>query len=115
MTTGLRTRSWGSGTSPSCRCASKFLRTVVTGKDDLAFVVGVNNSVLLVQDFSGDQERISHAINELAPGGGTALWDAVTYGAEKLRDRAEGRPVARVLIVISDGEDNASSATLKEA
>jgi len=95
--------------------ATKFLQTVVTGKDDLAFVVGVNNSVLLVQDFSGDQERISHAINQLAPGGGTALWDAVSFGAEKLAERAEGRPVARVLIVISDGEDNASSATLKQA
>lgn len=95
--------------------ATKFLQTVVTGKDDLAFVVGVNNSVLLVQDFSGDQERISHAINQLAPGGGTALWDAVSFGAEKLAERAEGRPVARVLIVISDGEDNASSASLKQA
>jgi len=95
--------------------ATKFLQAVVTGKDDLAFVVGVNNSVLLVQDFSDDQARISHAINELAPGGGTALWDAVGYGAGKLAQRAEGQPVARVLIVISDGEDNTSSATLKEA
>lgn len=95
--------------------ATKFLETVVTGKDDLAFVVGVNNSVLLVQDFSGDQAQISHEINQLAPGGGTALWDAVSFGADKLRDRAEGQPVARVLIVISDGEDNASSATLKQA
>jgi Ca-activated chloride channel family protein len=95
--------------------ATKFLETVVTGKDDLAFVVGVNNSVLLVQDFSGDQAQISHEINQLAPGGGTALWDAVEFGADKLRDRVEGKPVARVLIVISDGEDNASSATLKQA
>jgi Ca-activated chloride channel family protein len=95
--------------------ATKFLQTVVTGKDDLAFVVGVNNSVLLVQDFSGDQAKISHEINQLAPGGGTALWDAVQFGADKLRERAEGKPVARVLIVISDGEDNASSATLKQA
>jgi Ca-activated chloride channel family protein len=95
--------------------ATKFLQTVVTGKDDLAFVVGVNNSVLLVQDFSGDQAKISHEINQLAPGGGTALWDAVQFGADKLRERAEDKPVARVLIVISDGEDNASSATLKQA
>jgi VWFA-related protein len=95
--------------------ATKFLETVVTGKDDLAFVVGVNNSVLLVQDFSGDQAQISHEINQLAPGGGTALWDAVSFGAEKLRERVEGRPVARVLIVISDGEDNASSVSLKQA
>jgi VWFA-related protein len=39
----------------------------------------------------------------------------VEFGAEKLARRAEGQPVARVLIVISDGEDNASSTTLKQA
>jgi Ca-activated chloride channel homolog len=95
--------------------ATKFLQTVVTAKDDLAFVVGVNNSVLLVQDFSGDQALIARAINQLAPGGGTALWDAVAFGAEKLADRPEAQPVARVLIVISDGEDNTSGITLKQA
>ena len=95
--------------------ATKFLQTVVTAKDDLAFVVGVNNSVLLVQDFSGDQALIARAINQLAPGGGTALWDTVAFGAEKLTDRPEAEPVARVLIVISDGEDNTSGITLKQA
>lgn len=95
--------------------ATKFLQTVVTAKDDLAFVVGVNNSVLLVQDFSGDQALIARAINQLAPGGGTALWDAVAFGAEKLADRPETQPVARALIVISDGEDNTSGITLKQA
>lgn len=95
--------------------AIKFLQTVLTSKDDLAFVVGVNNSVLLVQDFSADQALISHGINQLAPGGGTALWDAVSFGAKKLADRPEVQPVARVLVVISDGEDNSSNTTLKEA
>jgi len=95
--------------------ATKFLQTVVTDKDDLAFVVGVSSSVLLVQDFSGDQGRIVRAVNQLAPGGGTALWDAVAFGAEKLASRPEALPVARVLVVISDGEDNTSSITLKEA
>jgi Ca-activated chloride channel homolog len=71
--------------------------------------------VLLVQDFSADQERIGHAINQLAPGGGTALWDAVAFGAEKMSERRETEPVARVLIVISDGEDTTSSASLKQA
>jgi VWFA-related protein len=95
--------------------ATKFLQAMVTGKDDLAFVVGVSNSVLLVQDFSSDQDRIGHAINQLAPGGGTALWDAVAFGAEKMSERRETEPVARVLIVISDGEDTTSSGSLKQA
>jgi VWFA-related protein len=95
--------------------AIKFLQRVVTDSDDLAFVVGVNNSVLLVQDFTSDQGLTAHAINELAPSGGTALWDAMNFAAEKLAARPEIQPVARVMVVISDGEDNSSSVTLKEA
>jgi Ca-activated chloride channel family protein len=95
--------------------AIRFLQKVVTDLNDLAFVVGVNNSVLLVQDFTSDQGLTAHAINELAPSGGTALWDAVNFAAEKLASRPESQPVARVMVVISDGEDNSSSVTLKEA
>lgn len=94
--------------------AIKFLEKVVTDKNDLAFVVGVNNSVLLVQDFTADQAQTAHAIDQLVPSGGTALWDAVNYASEKLASRGETQPVARVLVVISDGEDNSSSVRLKE-
>jgi VWFA-related protein len=95
--------------------ATKFLQDVVVNKDDLAFVVGVNNAVRLVQDFTSDQTLSSHALNQLAPGGGTALWDAVAYAADRLATHPESEPVARILVVISDGEDNSSSITLKQA
>ena len=95
--------------------ATRFLQDVVAGNDDLAFVVGVNNSVLLEQDFTADQAQMSHAVNQLAPGGGTALWDAVAFAADQLARRPESGPVARVLVVISDGNDNSSRVTLKEA
>ena len=95
--------------------ATKFLKTVVTDKDDLAFVVGVNNSVLLVQDFTADQTLTARAVGQLAPGGGTALWDAVAFAADKLARHSETQPVARILIVISDGQDNSSKSTLKQA
>jgi Ca-activated chloride channel family protein len=97
------------------KAAIGFLQKVLTDKNDLAFVVGVANSVLLVQDFTSDQQQMAHAINQLAPAGGTALWDAVSFGADKLTNRAETQPVARMLVVISDGNDNSSGATLKEA
>jgi VWFA-related protein len=95
--------------------ATKFLQAVVTDKSDLAFVIGVNNSVLLEQDFTADQTLTARAVSKLAPGGGTALWDAVAFAAEKLTKRLETQPVARILVVISDGEDNSSSVTLKQA
>lgn len=95
--------------------ASDFLENVLTGKDDLAFVIGFSNSVLLVQDFTGERTLVSHAVGQLVPTGGTALWDAVDFAAGKLAARAESDPVAPVLVVISDGEDNSSSVTAKQA
>jgi Ca-activated chloride channel family protein len=97
------------------KAAINFLQKVLTDKNDLAFVVGVANSVLLVQDFTNDQQQMAHAVDQLAPAGGTALWDAVAFAADKLTNRAETQPVARMLVVISDGNDNSSSTTLKEA
>src|SRR5271169_271195 len=95
--------------------ASKFLETVVTDKDDLSFVMGFNCTVFLVQDFTSDQTLTARAIAQLAPGGGTALWDAVAFAADKLVTRPESQPVARVLVVISDGDDNSSSGSLQQA
>lgn len=95
--------------------AGKFLDTVVTDKKDLAFVIGFNCAVLVAQDFTADQTLTARALTQLAPGGGTALWDAVAYAADKLASHPEEQPVARVLVVISDGEDNSSSASLQEA
>jgi VWFA-related protein len=95
--------------------AAGFLQKTLINKDDLAFVVGFSNTVLMVQDFTADQSQLSHAIGELAPAGGTALWDAVTYAADKLGSRMEDEPVAKMLVIISDGNDNSSKATLKQA
>lgn len=95
--------------------ATKFLQAVATDQKDLSFVIGVSSSVLLVQDFTGDQAHISHAINELAPGGGTALWNAVEFAANKLASHKEAQAVARAIVVISDGQDNSSDVSLKEA
>ena len=95
--------------------ASKFLETVVTDRNDLAFVIGFNCSVLLAQDFTSDKTLTARALSRLAPGGGTALWNAVAFAADKLASRPETQPVARVLVVISDGEDNSSSVSLQQA
>lgn len=97
------------------KAAIKFLEGVLSDSRDLAFVVGVNNSVLMVQDFSSDRGALSRAVNQLAPGGGTALWDAVSFASEKLGRLQETQPVARILVVVSDGQDNSSSAALKDA
>lgn len=95
--------------------AVNFLNQVATGKDDLAFVAGFSNSVVLAKDFTPDVNELAHGIHQLVPVGGTALWDAITFAADKLVERQEARPVARILVVISDGVDNTSNGTLKQA
>jgi Ca-activated chloride channel family protein len=97
------------------RAAAAFLNGSLTQKNDQAFVVGFSNAVLLVRDFTADSARIAQGLDQLAPGGGTALWDAVKFASDKLGELGEERPVAKMLVVISDGEDNSSSATLKQA
>jgi VWFA-related protein len=95
--------------------ASDFVQKVLTKKVDTAFVVGASNSVLLVQDFTSDTAQITDGIRSLAPAGGTALWDAVEFAANKLSEKTEAQPVAKVLVVISDGRDNSSRNSLKHA
>jgi Ca-activated chloride channel family protein len=97
------------------KAAASFLKKTVTDEKDLAFVVGFSSSVLLSQDWTGNDEAISKGVDQLAPAGGTSLWDAVQFAAEKLSNRVELQPVAKILVVISDGDDNASTASLKQA
>jgi len=95
--------------------AAEFMKKILVGNDDLAFAVGVSNTVRVLEDFTSDGARISDGVHSLVPAGGTALWDGVAFAADKLAERQETQPVARVLVVISDGQDNSSKKTLKEA
>jgi Ca-activated chloride channel family protein len=95
--------------------AGDFVRQVLTKREDAAFVLGASNSVLLMQDFTSDDAKITDGIKSLAPAGGTALWDAVEFASNKLGEIKEAQPVAKVLVVISDGRDNSSRSTLKHA
>ena len=62
-----------------------------------------------------DPEAIVAKIRDLKPGGGAALYDAI-YMACTNRTLIKGEPIEprRVLIVIGDGNDNASKKTLDE-
>jgi len=95
--------------------AIDFLQKVMAPPKDQAFVIGVSNSVLVVQDFTNEQPLLANAVHQLAPSGGTALWDAVAFAADKLASRVEEHPVARLLVVLSDGQNNSSSMTLEQA
>ena len=91
--------------------ASVFLREAVNRNGDLAFVLGFSDYPTVTQDFVGDPDLLSQGVERLTIGGGTALYDAVRTACQKLH-RPEQDMVARVLVVLSDGDNNAGQVSL---
>ena len=97
------------------QAAKKFLRKVLTGASDLAFVAGFNDEVFVTQDFTRDTLALDNGIDKLGNGGnGTAMFDAVYYASWKLAAFPDEGRVAKVLVILTDGEDNSSHRSLKQ-
>ena len=96
------------------KSASKFIEKVLNGTTDLGFVAGFSTEPTVMQDFSSAPAELGNGIEKLTNGGGTALFDAVSYACRKLADYPDDERVARVLVVLSDGEDNSSHGSLKQ-
>ena len=89
---------------------------VVHSSADRAFVAAFNQGWKLFQDFSSDAGSLAQKLDGLKPVGGTAAWDVIYYAC---RDKLRGEPtdglVRRVIILLSDGNDNMSHVTQNEA
>lgn len=81
-----------------------------TGQDEM-FVLTFNDEKQMVQNFTSDRNRLANALFDLRSSGKTAMYDAVTFALQRLRDGVHPK---KALIVVSDGEDNSSELTLKE-
>ena len=94
--------------------AGAFARS--SNPEDRLFAVAFNDvpsDVLGGHDvFADDLAGLTHALDRLRPAGRTALYDGILMALG--RETANGLPARKVLIVISDGGDNASRATLAE-
>jgi len=64
-----------------------------------------------VVPFTGDLGRIDHGINDIHGGAATALYDAISLGSQAMESR-QGR---KVMVVITDGGDTASSNSYSDA
>jgi len=95
--------------------ATQFLRKIVRRGLDKAFVLGFADHPNLTQDYSDDPEQLAAGVARLRNGGGTALFDAIYGACEKLTTAKAGEAEARILIVLSDGDDNTSRTTLSRA
>ncbi len=80
---------------------------------DEVFIVNFNDEYYLDQDFTNDLLKLKDALEKIDARGGTALYDAVVASADHLKKNA--RLEKKVLFVVTDGEDNASSENLEHA
>ena len=79
---------------------------------DEAFVVNFSDEAFIDQDFTGDVTKLREGLSHIESRGGTALYDAVVASADKLV--ADGKRPKQVLVIITDGEDNASTLSLEQ-
>ncbi len=79
---------------------------------DEAFVVNFSDEAYIDQEFTSDVNKLRDGLGRLESRGGTALYDAVVASADKLA--ADAKRPKQVLILITDGEDNASTLNLEQ-
>jgi Ca-activated chloride channel homolog len=80
--------------------------------DDESFVVNFSDEAYIDQDFTSSVAKLREGLSHIDSKGGTALYDALMASADYMAKNA--KRTKQVLLVITDGEDNASSTTLEE-
>jgi Ca-activated chloride channel homolog len=80
---------------------------------DEVFVVNFSQNSYLDQDFTSDINLLERALGQTTMRGSTALYDAVVASANHLANNP--RFEKKILLVITDGQDNMSEETLQEA
>ena len=102
------------------QASEAFLTSMLTRPQDKASVVRFDDDVLLLQNSTSDLAKLRAALDKFAmphkprPGthGGTLLYDAIAATAQIITGKQSGR---RAIIVLTDGEDRGSNATLEQA
>lgn len=94
-----------------------FLSDTIRRGKDAAFVESFDVEPQVVQDYTDNVEKLASAVRGLQAGGVTSLYDAIYYACkDKLYWFPPPEPyLRRMMIVISDGEDNRSEHSREEA
>jgi Ca-activated chloride channel family protein len=89
--------------------AIDFLSKALRPRQDKALLISFDTGIDLVQDFTDDIKLLDESIRQVRPGGGTKMLDAIYMACDEKLRAERGR---KVLIIISDGDDNLSIRTL---
>lgn len=91
------------------KAALAFIRA--NNPKDQVFLIGFNDEVELLQDYTNDIDEIADSLENTVVTGGTSLYDAVYLGVQKAQS---GTKPKKAIVVISDGEDRDSYYKLDE-
>ena len=80
---------------------------------DEIFVVNFNDEAYLDQDYTSNINLLRDALDRIESRGGTALYEALVAASDHLIKSAKLEK--KVILVVTDGEDNASHVTLESA
>lgn len=80
---------------------------------DQVFIVNFADEYFLDQDFTSSIVKLQEALEKIESRGGTALYDALIASADHLKTSA--KLDKKVLLVVTDGEDNRSRDPLEQA
>jgi Ca-activated chloride channel family protein len=93
--------------------AMNFIQTVIKPRKDRVAFVTFDDEIKLRQDFTDRLDQLDKAVNSVKkPGKQTALYDAIWQFCDEKMRSAQGR---RALVIITDGDDTYSRATLRDA
>jgi Ca-activated chloride channel family protein len=99
--------------------AIDFLNRVIRPLKDQAFLMTFDNEPQIIQDYTDDLGALNDAIRDQRAGGGTALNDAIYLASQKLGKAplpsGPDEDVRKVVVVLSDGDDNLSDHAPSDA
>ena len=78
---------------------------------DEVFIVNFNDEAFLDVDFTSDLKKLEEGVASIDSRGGTAMRDAIDLSSEHLK--AKAKLDKKVLVVVTDGNDNTSEITLE--
>jgi len=79
---------------------------------DEVFIVNFNDDAWLDVPFTSDIKKLEDGVAKIDSRGGTAMRDAISLSLDYLKK--EGKRQKKVLLVITDGNDNASTISLEK-
>jgi Ca-activated chloride channel homolog len=110
---GILVDNSGSMTAKRSRVAAAALELVKqSNPDDEVFIVNFNDDSHFDQLLTNDVKKLQAALARMEARGGTAMRDALSKSINYVKKN--GKKDKKVLVVITDGNDNSSDATLEQ-